>query len=219
MDNTTIVEALHRRYATKKFDPTKKIPQQDLDILFESLRLAPSAFGFQPWKFIHITDANLRRELKKHALDQAQVTDASDLIVIATKTWMKESDMDEYIQNLVATRKIPDQTESEQFSKAEKYLQKIKETISYKTDEEIRTWNQKQAYIAMWFLLLTCAEMGIDACPMEWFYPEKYNEVLWLDALGLTATLIIPVGYRSSDDIYAHLAKVRFPKEDMIIHR
>ncbi|MEI7558230.1 MAG: nitroreductase family protein [bacterium] len=81
----------------------------------------------------------------------------------------------------------------------------------------MKGWTQKQAYIAMGVVLTVCASMGIDACPMEGFDPAKYDEILGLDTLGLTATLAIPVGYRSQEDKYAGLAKVRFPKEKLII--
>lgn len=92
-------------------------------------------------------------------------------------------------------------------------------TVTSKTPEELLKWNQKQAYIAMGFLLMTCAMLGIDACPMEGFDPKKYNEILGLDALGLTATLVVPVGYRSAEDAYAQLAKVRFSKEKVLLQK
>jgi nitroreductase len=100
----TIIDALNRRYATKKFDPNKKLSQTDLDILFEALRLSPSAFGLQPWRFIHVKNTEIRKQLQDASRGQTQITEASDLIVIATKLEIKESDIEEYLENLKETR-------------------------------------------------------------------------------------------------------------------
>ena len=93
------------------------------------------------------------------------------------------------------------------------------DTISSRTQEQLKWRNQKQAYIVLWFLLSACAQMWIDACPMEGFDPQKYNEILWLDEMWLTATVVVTLGYRSSDDKYADLAKVRFAKDQLIIRK
>lgn len=213
----TIIEALNRRYATKKFDTTKKIPQEDMDVLFEALRLSPSSFGLQPWKFIHITNPEMREQLQTHSRWQPQITEASDLLVITAKTKLQESDIDEYGEDMLQTRKTNETISETDMAKALEYKAMMVNMIASKTPEQLKSWSQKQAYIAMWFLLFACAEMGIDACPMEGFDPEKYNELLGLNELGLTATVVIPVGYRSAEDKYGKLAKVRFSKEKLVI--
>jgi len=217
-----LIKALNWRYATKKFDITKKINQNDLDILFDVLRLAPSSFGLQPWKFIHVKTAEIREQLQINSRWQPQVTEASDLIVIATKVNLQENDVEEYIQDMIETRKVDMDTIPEEFKNMDKLVEfknMMLGTISSRTAEQLKWWNQKQAYIAMWFLLSACAEMWIDSCPMEGFDPEKYNEILWLNDLWFTATLVIPVGYRSNEDKYAELAKVRYSKEKLIIQK
>ncbi len=217
-----LIEALNWRYATKQFDKEKKISQDDLDVLFEAMRLTPSAFGLQPWKFIHVQNPEIRAALKEHSRWQAQITDASDLIVIAVKNNMQESDVDEYIQDMIQTRKVDLENIPEDFKNTDKlvaYKNMMIGTISSKTQEQLKWRNQKQAYIVLWFLLSISAQMGIDACPMEGFDPEKYNEILWLHDLGLTATVVVTLGYRSSDDKYADLKKVRFAKEKLIIQK
>ncbi len=217
-----IIEALNRRYATKKFDTTKKLNQTDMDILLESLRLSPSSFGLQPRKFIHVTNSEIRAQLQNASRWQQQITEASDLIVIAVRTNLDESDVDAYVQDMKEIRgknveKLPEDAKS--IEKLMEFKNMMLNTITARTQEQLKGWNQKQAYIAMGTILTTAALLWIDACPMEWFDPEKYNEILGLNDLWLTATLVIPVGYRSEDDKYADLAKVRFPKEKMIIQK
>ena len=212
-----IIQALNRRYATKQFDSNKKISQQDLATLLESLRLAPSSFGMQPWKFIHVKNPETRTKLQEASYGQGQVTQASDLIIIASKVHVQEKDIDEYIEDIMKTRTSPERTEDEKKG-LETFKQRIRGSITNKTEEELKRWSQKQAYIAMGVLLTTCALLEIDACPMEGFEPAKYNEILGLDP-ELTATLVIPVGYRNSEDKYATLPKVRFPLEQLLIEK
>ncbi|HMS91090.1 MAG TPA: NAD(P)H-dependent oxidoreductase [Candidatus Absconditabacterales bacterium] len=218
----TIIDALNWRYATKKFDTNKKLSQNDLDILFESMRLTPSAFGLQPWKFIHVQNPETRVALQENSRGQPQITEASDLVVIAVKNNMQESDVDEYIQDMIETRKVDLENIPEDFKNTDKlveYKNMMINTISSKTQEQLKGRNQKQAYIVLGFLLSTCAQMGIDACPMEGFDPEKYNEILGLHDLGLSATVVVTLGYRSSEDKYSDLKKVRFAKEKLIIQK
>ena len=218
----TVIEALNRRYATKKFDTTKKLSQADMDVLLESLRLSPSSFGLQPWKFIHVKNTEMRKELQDASRGQPQITEASDLIVIAVRTNLDESDVDAYVQDMKEIRGNNLEELPEDFKNIEKLMEfknMMLNTITARTQEQLKGWNQKQAYIAMGTILTTAALLWIDACPMEWFDPEKYNEILGLSELWLTATVVIPVGYRSEDDKYAYLAKVRFPKEKVIIQK
>ncbi len=217
-----IIQALNRRYATKKFDTTKKISQEDMDMLLESLRLSPSSFGLQPRKFIQVNTPEIRQELQNASRGQPQVTEASDLIVIAARTTLDENDVEKYTQDIQETRgkdleKLPEDMKS--MEKLMEYKNMMLSTIASKTADQLKGWNQKQAYIAMGVLLTTAAVLGIDACPMEGFDPAKYDEILGLDKLGLTATVVIPVGYRSDEDKYADLAKVRFLKENLVIQK
>lgn len=218
----TIIEALQWRYATKKFDTTKKLNQNDLDTIFEALRLSPSSFGLQPWKFIHVKNPETRVQLQANSRGQPQITEASDLLVIAVKTSLQESDVEEYIQSIVQLRgndkeKMPD--EAKNIEKLMEYKNMMIGTIKSKTPEQLKGRNQKQAYIALGVALTVCASMEIDACPMEGFDSAKYDEILWLDKLWLTTTVAITLGYRSIEDKYADIAKVRYPKEKLIIQK
>lgn len=177
----TIIDALNWRYATKKFDTNKKLSQADMDILLEALRLSPSSFGLQPWRFIHVKNPETRAELQANSRGQPQITEASDLLVIAAKTNLQASDVEEYIENMKKLRandgdKLPE--DAKNIEKLIEYKNMMLGTIASRTPEQLKGWNQKQAYIALGVLLTVCASMGIDACPMEGFDPERYNEIL-----------------------------------------
>ena len=202
------IQNLKWRYATKKFDPTRKISAADLSILKEILQLTPSSYGLQPWKFLIIENTELREELRIHSWGQKQVTDASHLIVLCTYTDMTHEFIDAHIQNTAQIRGVDPAT-------LEGYGNFIKKKMSELSLEQKRIWNSKQAYIALGQLMLACAEMGIDATPMEGFEPEKYNEVLNLETKGLQATLVCPIGYRSEDDPAQFNPKVRRPIDDI----
>jgi nitroreductase len=203
-----ILQKLNWRYATKKFDPSKKISAQDLDVLKEVLRLTPSSYGLQPWKFVIVENQVLREELKIYSWGQSQVTDASHLIVICTYIDMSEEYIDSHIKHTAEQRNIEPE-------KLQGYGNFVKKKMEDLTLEQKRIWNSKQAYIALGQFMLACAEMQIDATPMEGFEPEKYNEILGLSERGLQATLVCPIGYRSSEDPAQFNPKVRRPIEDI----
>ena len=144
----TIIEALQWRYATKKFDTTKKLNQTDLDVIFETLRLSPSSFGLQPRKFIHVKNPETRTQLQENSRGQPQITEASDLLVIAVKTSLQESDVEEYIQSIAELRgndkeKLPEDAKS--IEKLMEYKNMMIGTIKSRTPEQLKGRNQKQA--------------------------------------------------------------------------
>ncbi len=204
----SIVDSLAWRYATKKFDISKKIPEGDLDDLLESLRLSASSFGLQPWKFIVITDSKLRKELRRHAWNQSQVTDASHLIVLCARTDINENYVNGHIQNISRARNIP-------LEDLKDYENKIMNSIKSMTKEAVMEWNKRQVYIALGFLLLAAAHKRIDACPMEGFDKNKFDEVLKLKEQNLTSVVLCPAGYRSAEDTNASLKKVRLDKKEI----
>jgi nitroreductase len=206
--NKEIIESLNWRYATKKFDATKKISQEDLNTLMESLRLTPSSYGLQPWKFLIIENKELRSKLCEHSWGQAQVTDASHLFVLCTYTDITEDFIDQHIATTAATRNTDP-------ANLQGYGNFVKAKMKELTSDEKKNWNSKQAYIALGQLMAVCAELRIDATPMEGFEPENYNKILGLNERGLHATLVCPVGYRSEDDTAQHTTKVRKPLNEL----
>tara|TARA_R110000765_G_scaffold222003_1_gene326078 strand:- start:3971 stop:4600 length:630 start_codon:yes stop_codon:yes gene_type:complete len=201
-----LLENLKWCYATKKFDPSKNISDKDLEKLKEAIQLSVSSYGLQLYKVLVIENQEVRKLLKKASWNQSQITDASHLFIFCNYTERSERHIDDYIQ---ATAKI----QGAPLDKLSVYGDFIKESLSQKTDSEWTSWSEKQTYLALSNLLMACAELKIDACPMEGFESEKYNEILGLKEKGLNAAVIAPVGFRSEEDHTQFRKKVRKPKE------
>jgi nitroreductase len=199
------------RYATKKFDASKKITAAEFEILKEAIRLSPSSYGLQPYKVLIIENPETRAKLQPASWGQSQIVDASHLIVFANYTKLDNDDIDAYIENVTSTREIPLEAVSG-------YADFMKGAIAPKSDEEKSLWNQKQTYIALANLMNAAAELKIDVTPMEGFVPQQYNEILGLDKQHLNAAVVAAVGYRHEEDATQHYKKVRKSKEDLFIN-
>lgn len=208
-----LLTALRWRYATKQFDPSRKIPAHLWSALEDALVLTPSSFGLQPWKFLVIQDPALRERLVPLSWGQKQVAEASHLVVLAVMTRMTEEHIDRYLADTAATRNIP----WESLAGFRKMM--IGDVIQGARSKIATEWAIRQAYIALGNFMTSAALLGVDTCPMEGFDPAKYDEVLELVPRGLTAAVVCPAGYRAATDKYATLAKVRFPKSEVIEYR
>ncbi|MDB4925891.1 NAD(P)H-dependent oxidoreductase [Mucilaginibacter sp.] len=207
----SLLKQLNWRYATKKFDSTKKLSAEQLDTLLAAVRLSPSSAGLQPYKILVVTDPEIRAQLREAAHGQPQLTDASAVIVFAAETNLDEAYVANYIDRIAATRGI-DRANLEVFE------QNIKGNIDRMAEDQKIVWNHKQSYIALGVLLSAAAELGIDACPMEGFAAGKFDEILGLKELGLASSVIAPIGFRADDDIFSNAIKVRRPTEELFIH-
>jgi len=197
---------LNWRYATKKFDPSKKISKQEFAHLQEVLRFSPSSFGLQPWKFVIVQDPALRKELRAHAWDQPQVTDADALIVFCVLKTMDENYVKNYVARIAQVRDVT----KESLSSYEKMMVSM---LEGKHPEMISHWMKHQVYIALGVFLNECAHLKIDACPMEGFEKKEFDRILKLHKEGLEPVVLCAVGYRALDDHHAGLKKVRFDKD------
>ena len=205
-----ILEQLKWRYAVKKFDPTKKIPESTWKALEQSLVLSPSSFGLQPWKFFVVNNKEKREQLLAHSWGQKQVIDASHLVVLAIKKGVGEADVDRYVQRMSEVQNVA-------IANLDKFAGMIKGFISKPPYHfEIDDWSTRQTYIALGFFMTAAAMLGVDTCPMEGFIPSKYDEVLGLSEQGYSAVVVCPLGYRAADDKSATKPKVRFPTEEMV---
>ena len=204
-----VLEQLNWRYAVKAFDSTKKVSDEDWATLEQSLVLAPSSYGLQPYKFIVVTDQELKEKLKPAAYGQSQITDSSHLVVVAYKKSLSDKEIEEFVDLIVKVRGTPREMLAD-------YESAMKSSAKKATEKGyIETWNSRQAYIALGFLLETAAILGIDACPMEGFDAAQFNEILGLE--DYSAVALAAVGYRDAEnDWLAPLPKVRFPKEHLI---
>ena len=207
----SFIEKLQWRYATKKFDATKKLSKEQLDSLLTAIQYAPSSFGLQSFKVVVVEDAEVKAKLREAAHGQTQLTDASQVIVFASETVIDEALVNKYVDLVADTRGIDRANLAD-------YAGYMLGTVNNTPDDKKLIWSVKQTYIALGFLLAAAAELEIDACPMEGFDNAKFDEILGLTEKGLTSTVIATIGYRSAEDKYSQLAKVRKPKDSLFIH-
>ena len=208
-----VLAALHWRYATKKFDPSKKLSDDQWAKLEAALLLAPSSYGLQPYRFIVITDPALREQLRAAGYGQPQITDASHLVVFAARTDLTDQDVEHYMERISTVRGV-------ERAHLEKYASVIKgDLVSGPRHAVIKEWCARQAYIALGQLIAVAALESIDVGPMEGFSTDKFDEILDLPAQGYRAVVIAAVGHRADDDGAASLPKVRFPAEELIVRR
>lgn len=201
-----LIENLNWRYATKKFDSSKKVSQTDLALLKESIRLSASSYGLQLYKVLIIETEVIKEKLQPASYGQAQITDASHIFVFCNYASVNNNHVDEYLQ-------LKAEIQNLNVADLQGVGDFIKGALSYKSEEEMSNWTAKQTYIALGNLLVAAAELKIDACPMEGFEPQKYNEILGLTDKGLNASLVVAVGYRSEEDKTQLATKVRKSKE------
>jgi nitroreductase len=203
------LEYLNWRYATKKFDQAKQVSEAELNELLEVIRLSPSSFGLQPWKFLVIKDAKTREKIKPHAWNQPQITGASCLILFCTLKSIDEKYVIGYLERIAKIRGMA-------VSSLDDYKKMMLGFVSSHDKLWLSEWMKRQAYIALGMLLSECARRRIDACPMEGFDPLKVDEVLGLAKEDLQSAVMCAVGYRAADDMFASFNKVRFESSEVI---
>lgn len=175
----------------------------------EALRLAPSSFGLQPWKFLHVTDTAMRERLKTASWNQAQITDASDLFIICSLRNIDEAYVDRYVQATADERgmKVED---------LQGFRDMMMGAIRTRSAEGNREWCARQAYLALGVALAAAAENHIDASPMEGFDAKQYEEILGSATTEYQPVVVLAVGFRSSEDKTQHWKKVRFNREEVV---
>ena len=198
------------RYATKKFDTTKKVSDNDLATLKEAIQLSASSFGLQLYKVIIVENPEIRAQLQPASWGQTQIVDASHLLVFANQTKFDDSDVDAYLSNATKTRNLPEGSLSG-------YGDYMKGALANMPEDLRPNWTAKQTYIALSNLLNAAAELKIDVTPIEGFIPTQYNEILGLDKLNLNAVVVAAVGYRNIEDDTQHYAKVRKSNENLFL--
>ena len=208
-----LLAAQRWRYATKSFDPARSIPAEQWQALEDCLVLSPSSYGLQPWKFLVITDPALRAELRPHSWNQSQITDCSHLVVLLKKRVITAADADRLIAATAGERGLDP-------SLLDGYRQMIQvDLIDGPRSQVIGAWAANQVYIALGNLLTSAALLGIDTCAIEGFSPPDYDRILQLEGGDYQSCVVCACGYRSGDDKYAALAKVRYPAADLVEHR
>lgn len=206
----TVLEQLKWRYATKKFDPTKKIEPELWAKLEAAAIHAPSSYGLQPWTFVVVTDPEVRQKLHPVSYKQPQVLDCSHLVVFAAKNPPTPADVDAYMARTAEVRGTTVEA-------LDGFKGMITGSLSRMDAGAAHRWAARQTYIALGVFLSACALAGVDACPMEGFEGDKYDEILGLTDKRLKSVVMAAVGYRSADDKNAALPKVRFDPKDVVI--
>lgn len=209
----TLLEALRWRYATKAFDAGRSIPDDLWQTLEDTLVLTPSSYGLQPWRFLVIRDAALKAELRPHSWNQSQITDASHLVVLLSRRRIEGRDLDRLIEATATSRGLDPATLAG-------YRQMMaKDLVDGPRSATIERWASNQVYIALGNLMTAAALLGIDTCPIEGFSPPDYDRLLGLDDSDYRSCVVCACGYRSSEDRYAGLAKVRYDRSELIEQR
>lgn len=201
--------ALRSRYATKQFDPTRKLTAEAWQALVDALVLAPSSFGLQPWKFLIVNDPGVREKLRAVSWNQSQVTDADRLVVIASRTDMTAADIDRWMARLSAVQGRP----ADQLAAYRGMIDGFANAMDATTRHH---WNSRQCYIALGQLMTAAAVMGVDTCPLEGIDRAAYDEILGLGDAEYATVVACAVGYRSDADAYAQKPKARFPHGEVI---
>lgn len=205
-----LLDSLNWRYATKQFDPSGKIDDATWSALEEALVLTPSSYGLQPWCFFVVEDPGLRSRLRPHSWNQSQITDASHLVVFGIPEKIDVPFMEKYLSRIAEVRGVP--LESLAFYRD----MMLKDVIAGPRSAWSREWACRQVYIALGNFMTAAAMVGVDTCPLEGIDPMEYDAILDLPARGFNTVVACAAGYRSADDKYAALPKVRFEKADVI---
>ena len=185
---------MNHRYACKLFTD-QKIPKEDLEFILEAGRLSPSSFGVEQWKFVVVQNQAIKEEIEKVAWNQKQISTCSDLLIILARKDVRSCDA--YTQKQLKRWGLPEE--------GYKGLMGLyKNWVDGRDDHTIEMWSEKQCYIAAGNLMSAAAFIGIDSCPIEGFMSDKVDEILALDTTVFQSALVIPFGYRASEQREKH---------------
>lgn len=204
--NNEFMDAMEFRHACKVFDEGKTISQEDMKFILESGRKSPSSFGMEAWKFLVITNEELKARLRPACWNQVQVTSCSHLVVILAGIESVKVESGE-VKKRFARREMP-QEKLDMYMGL--YTDHLKDTLN--TDENIYAWTAKQSYIAAANMMTCAATLGIDSCPIEGFDKRAVEEILGLDVSKFQLALVLPFGYR----INPQSSQQRLPFEQVV---
>ncbi len=197
-----IIKSLEWRYATKKFDTTKKLSPQQIETLKKAFNLTATSYGLQPIRLVIVSNQAIKESLVPHSFNQRQVADASHLLVICIQEQITTKDINANFDQQLEERDIQEKD-------IEGFRSFLLDSFKKMTPNEQQEIGKLNAYIALGNLLTVCATEKIDACPMEGFIPTKYDEILGLKKHQLKSVLALPVGYRDAEDFMQKMSKMR----------
>ncbi|HAB89313.1 MAG TPA: NAD(P)H-dependent oxidoreductase [Bacteroidetes bacterium] len=207
---SNFLNTLRTRHAVKNFDFSKKVLNENIEIIKESIRLSPSSYNLMPCRVIDVQDKGVRRKLKAASYNQGQITEASHLFVFCSLNTLSQ----DYIQKINHIREDIEGKEKDFYKGYVEFLQAI---VGGKSKDDIMHWNAKQTYIALGFAMMACASLSIDSCPIEGFDAEKYSQILKLADKGLTPNVVLAVGYAQDEENLHRSPKVRLDTSDFFL--
>lgn len=200
---------LNWRAAIKQYDTKKKLSRDQVELLIEAARLAPTSYGIQPIKLYVVSDSEIQKKLQVAGYNQSQFADASHIFIFAARKTVTEADISEYIKRIHTQRKVP-------LKSLEEYKQIMLGSLSGKTAEELHISAAGQAYIALGVTLDVAALNNIDATPMGGFNPDAVDDILGIASDGFHSVVTMAVGFRSPDDVYSKMKKVRKTRQEFV---
>ncbi|MDD2436523.1 MAG: nitroreductase family protein [Massilibacteroides sp.] len=206
-----LLETSAWRYATKKFDPSKKVSQEHVDKIIEAARLAPTSSGLQPFQLLVITDQKIKEQLVPIAMGQEQVRDCSHLLVFAAWDNYTAERIDSMYDLITKTREQASDT-------YKSYTDRLKANYLPRPSKENFEHAARQTYIAFAYAIAMAAELKVDATPMEGFINEDVDKLLNLRSKGLKSVLLLPLGYHAEEDWLVNLKKTRRPLLDFVVN-
>ncbi len=192
MNAQELIKTLEWRYATKIFNPNRRIPEADWNALLESLHLSPSSLGLQMWKFIDVREPSVRAELRSVSWDQPQVTDSSHLVVFCARRDFSTEDVQRYLERIVEVRGVT-------MESLNLYRDRIVELAGSKSPDVLKAWLERQVYIALGFMMSCAANLRIDTCALEGMDPAAYDRILKLEDSPYYTLCALALGYRDEE--------------------
>lgn len=211
VSNETLLEQLNWRYATQRFDPTRKIADVEWRALEQALVLSPSSIGLQPWKFLVVTDAAVKAGLRAASWRQPQPEECSHFVVFAVRKDLDAGHVERHVERIIEVRGVERESLAKFQSMTLRNLEKAR------VEGRLDTWQTHQVYIALGQFMACAAMVGIDTCPMEGIDAARFDEILGLAGTDYATVVACAAGYRAADDKYAATKKVRFRSEDVIV--
>jgi nitroreductase / dihydropteridine reductase len=207
---STLLDKLQWRYATKKMDASKVVPQDKVERIIEAARLAPTSSGLQPFEIVLVTNPDVRAKIQASAHGQAQITEGSHLLVFAAWNTYTADRINMMFDLTNAQRGGTNEG-------WENYRNMLLANYPARDAQVNFEHAARQAYIGMGAALIAAAFEEVDSTPMEGFDPKAVDEILNLSARGLRSVAIMPLGYRlAAQDWLAPLKKVRRPREQFV---
>lgn len=202
------LESLRNRYSVKKFDKDKTVSADLIANILEAAKLSASSLGLQPYEIIIVQSAEMKEKLVPAFYNPSQISTCSHLIILVSKNTIGEEYIGKYFSHISQTREIP-------LESLNPFKQSISSHIENLSPEEVMAWADKQCYIVLGNLMFAAALENVDTCPMEGFSPEKISQILEIDALTEKVAVTLALGYRSDEDHFQKLKKVRKPNDKL----